>query len=319
MKKNVLKIGVILAFLFAGFTACNDEMGDSLELSTYSLEADFTALDVPTPSVDPILSEDGKGGNTSCAMAAELVGVESFEYSSGKIDYENGAFADDFPGELNVRTDGTYVSWTFTPTAGYCLVDMVVIVKGGNASNVYYYDDGTASDAGLSSPDNASGKPAGLSNLTFCWNLVKCGVCGEFKGETAWAANGQTAGLLRYNTRGNWATYVAYNNVAKTTTQFAGQNIPVGTVQFSAVATGKVTITINLTGDWIFAEVEKGVAVEENVKIQDYSKAPSGNPSPGLFAWKGTASGNTFTIEVPANKFYGVHVDVGNWMEVDCE
>ncbi len=140
--------------------------------------------------------------------------------------------------------------------------------------------------------------------------------CYEFMGETAWAANDNEPGVYRYTPRGNWATYVVY--AEKTTTLFAGQNIPVGTVEFSEVVDDFVTITIELTGDWIFAEYEMGVAVEENVKIQDYEFAPSGNPAPGQFEWKGTAEGQSFSIEVSANNFYGVHVDVGYWEEVEC-
>jgi hypothetical protein len=130
--------------------------------------------------------------------------------------------------------------------------------------------------------------------------------CYEFMDETAWA-DGE-----RYVTRGNWATYTPY--VADSTvTLYAGQYYEAGTVHFSAVDGGKVTITINLTGDWEFAPED------ENVKIQDYASAPSGNPSPGLFDHKGTASGQSFSIEVPANYFYGVHADVGYWVEVPCE
>jgi len=47
-----------------------------------------------------------------------------------------------------------------------------VIVKGGNDANVYYYDEGSYGDVDLASPVNASGKPAGLSNLSFCF--VEC-------------------------------------------------------------------------------------------------------------------------------------------------
>jgi hypothetical protein len=45
-----------------------------------------------------------------------------------------------------------------------------------------------------------------------------------------------------------------------------------------------VEITIELLSGWEFAPVE------ENVKIQDYELAPSGNPRPGQFAYKATAT-----------------------------
>jgi hypothetical protein len=132
--------------------------------------------------------------------------------------------------------------------------------------------------------------------------------CMVFKGETAWAANGNKPGELRYTTKGNWATYVAY--AEKTTTLFAGQTIPVGTVAFSGVVDGKVTITVTMSAPWEFEDVA------ENLKVQDYKFAPSGNPSPGLFDHKKTcdAAESSCWISVPANNFYGVHVNVGKWI-----
>lgn len=121
--------------------------------------------------------------------------------------------------------------------------------------------------------------------------------------ETAWAANGNVPGGLRYEEPGNWATYVEYPGEEKTVSLFAGQTIKIGTVTFSAPSDGKVTITIKLTDQGGFANVS------ENVKIQDYENAPSGNPKIGKFDHKGDASGKTFEIEVPENGFYGVHVD----------
>jgi hypothetical protein len=135
--------------------------------------------------------------------------------------------------------------------------------------------------------------------------------CMIFKGETAWAANGHTAGSLRYTKQGNWATYVKYEGVKKGTTLFAGQTIPVGKVYFSApTSTGKVKITVKMTTPWEYEQVK------ENLKVQDYSKAPTGNPSPGLFKWKKTCDPVQLAcwIVVPKNNFYGVHANVGWWM-----
>jgi hypothetical protein len=130
--------------------------------------------------------------------------------------------------------------------------------------------------------------------------------CYEFNDDTAWSAGS------RYSARGNWATFTAFT-ANTTVTLFAGQSSAAGTVSFSAVVDGMVTITISLTGDYVFADVN------ENVKVQDYTSAPSGNPNPGGFAHKGAASGSSFSLTVPANKFYGVHADVGRWLEVECE
>jgi len=134
--------------------------------------------------------------------------------------------------------------------------------------------------------------------------------CLIFEGETAWASNLLDQPLqLRYTQRGNWATYVEYE-ANKTTTLYAGQTTDVGTVHFSAVSGGMVDITVTLTGDWEFEDVA------ENLKVQDYATAPSGNPSPGQFDHKKDcdATSNVCVITVPENNFYGVHVNVGAWV-----
>ena len=142
--------------------------------------------------------------------------------------------------------------------------------------------------------------------------------CVEFAGETAWAANANTPLEYRFQDPGNWATYVdfvGFEVSGKTTTLFAGQTIDVGTVRFSPVADGYVTITLSLSGDWEFADAA------ENLAVQDYDSAPSGNPAPGLFDHKMDcdAALSTCTIVVPANGYYGVHANVGTWVPVDAD
>ena len=129
--------------------------------------------------------------------------------------------------------------------------------------------------------------------------------CYEFEGETAWADG------ARYVAKGNWAMYVAYDGNAKTVNLIAGQLYDVGDVTFSAQVDGEVEICIELDEGWEFEDVD------ENVKVQDYAEKPTGNPSPGLFAYKMTANGEN-CITVPVNNFYGVHVNVGQWVEVEC-
>ena len=139
-------------------------------------------------------------------------------------------------------------------------------------------------------------------------NVYTCYVpCYESVDETAWVDG------VRYTPRGNWGTYTPYVPDS-TVTLYAGQTMNAGSVHFSAPDNdNNVTITINLADNWEFAPVE------ENVKIQDYTSAPpSGNPRPGRFAWKETADGQSFSITVPWNNFYGVHVDVDYLMEVTC-
>jgi hypothetical protein len=130
-----------------------------------------------------------------------------------------------------------------------------------------------------------------------------------FNGETAWAANGNAPGSLRYTNRGNWATYVAY--AEKTVNVYAGQNILAGTATFGPNVDGMVKITIALDG----ATFDEDAG--ESLKIQDYAKAPSGNPAPGLFAHKFSATGTAAEVWVPANHFYGVHIDA--LVKVECE
>ena len=202
---------------------------------------------------------------------------------------------DDIVGVIQFTLNNPYVSWSIASPYKVC----AVIVKGGPVARVYYYDGGATSGSGLTPPINPmNNKPYGVSHVTFLFykgeEPMEC-----WKDETAWAYG------PRYTSRGNWATYTPYVPNS-TVTLYAGQNMNAGTVHFSAVSDGEVTITITLASGWRFAPVP------ENVKIQDYATAPSGNPSPGRFKWKGTADSgsNTFSIKVRENAYYGVHVDV---------
>ncbi len=125
--------------------------------------------------------------------------------------------------------------------------------------------------------------------------------CYDYKNETAWAAG------YRYIARGNWATYTPY--AEGSVVVYAGQHHVAGTASFSAVSNGMVTISIALAEGWSLQGVSNGV------KIQGYSSAPSGNPSPGRFAHKG----NSLEVTVPAANFYGIHLDVRSMVEVECE
>jgi hypothetical protein len=114
-----------------------------------------------------------------------------------------------------------------------------------------------------------------------------------YQEETAWA-NGP-----RYISRGNWATYTPYQSTDPVNV-YAGQNMHAGTATMSEVSDGNVTITIALNEGWSFQDVG------EPVKIQGYSVAPSGNPSPGRFATKSSS----LSVTVPAANYYGIHLDV---------
>ena len=263
--------------------------------------------DCDGPTAEPRTDLIGSGGNVECSQAGE------YDFSSGRVDFDgvNGTFDNDgnWPEGFTIHTDGTYVSWEFTPFVKdgvlQCLKDLSVIVKGGPAANVYTYSDGETSDCNLASPDNASGGPAGLSNLTLCYNLEPCPddePCYEWIGETAWSAG------TRYVNRGSWATWSTKSALEHGVTLFAGQTMDAGTVKLKD---GVITITLN--EGWRFAETD------ENVKIQSYSTTPPAeNPRIGRFETKGTAKESPFNIDVKEGAYYGVHVDVEEYREVEC-
>lgn len=284
----------ILVLLTAAFMGCGGSGGG---------QSDGAAVGT-LASVNPVLIE----GSTPGGEFADCERAGTFMYAF-KIDGwddgdKNGSYLADFAdGHSNTITiensDGTYFDWSATPNP-----IGAVFVKGGNAANVFNYDPQAYSDTDLFAPNNASGNPAEVSHVTFCWNPEDNGSCYEY--ETAWATG------ARYNQRGNWATYSPY--VAGSTVKlFAGQTIEAGTVAFSAVSNGMVTITITLKPGFKFDDQNPETA---NVHIQGYAVAPSGNPAPGQFATKDTATNSPFEVTVPAANFYGVHVVVG--VPVDC-
>jgi hypothetical protein len=138
----------------------------------------------------------------------------------------------------------------------------------------------------------------------FDYCLQECPPC--FEEESAWS-DGE-----RYTSRGNWATYTAYEGTELTVILYAGQTLEAGTVHFSDAVDGEVEITITLNEGWSFVDDPD----DENVKIQGYSEAPSGNPSQGHFENKSEATDSPYSVTVAEAAFYGVHVDV--MQEVPC-
>ncbi len=301
---------------------------DKLDFATGDGSGEFATFGEtfpPDPMVDPVKYETGAGGNVTCEEVAEDNSTE-FDLSTGRLNWEDGEFDGSWPVGLSVTvTDDTYVSFEITGPFedGKCYLVGAVIVKGSNAANVYYYADGADSDEGLRSPLNTGGQQSELSNLTFCFFEVECPVdeeC-EWIGETAWAANGDEPGYLRYNITtnsrgnytGNWATFAEFAD-KKEVTLFAGQTLEAGTVLFEEI-NGDVKITITLNEGWRLEEDEYGEVVSEAVKIQGYNESPQGyeNPSPGLFT---TYKGEELVVTVDKYDFYGVHLNV-QWQK--CE
>lgn len=183
---------------------------------------------------------------------------------------------------------------------GYVIAAHAAVRKLGEDGETYQTETGWSEGPRISPKGNwATTSPFTLTcdcdtiinPPTECWD-----------GETAWA-DGE-----RYNTdQGNWATYTTYNREVQEVFLFAGKTLEAGTVTFSAPdnSTGEVAICVNLNPGFRFK------ADPENLKVQGYSSAPAGNPSPGLFTtYKGQATGSSFCISVDEFPFYGVHVDV---------
>jgi LPXTG-motif cell wall-anchored protein len=80
---------------------------------------------------------------------------------------EDGTFSDDtLTVTIDVRDTAEGQVFDWTSNIG---VD-VVIVKGGPNSNVYTYDPESTGDTGLHAPVVSSGKFAGLSHVSFCYD-----------------------------------------------------------------------------------------------------------------------------------------------------
>jgi hypothetical protein len=119
------------------------------------------AVGTSAAGIVPIVIDEGPGGNATCSQIPLVDGL----LSSARHDWQGGRFSPALPSWIDVVvTGGTSVAWTST------LPLTAVIVKGSSAANVYLYDPMLLADSGLVPPVNASGSPAELSNLTFCWD-----------------------------------------------------------------------------------------------------------------------------------------------------
>lgn len=176
MKKLTYSLLGIL--LIASMFSCEKEEFNDNDL----LKSKKTNTSVETKTSDAgvmpeIIPGENRGGNRTCAEVGIYFknDAEYFDLCGEKVDY-NDQFEGSFPAGLDVKvTDKTYVEFSMDDCImigdAYYMVG-AVIVKGSNSANVYFYEDGSFGDSGLSAPVNPSGKPAGLSNLTFCF--VEC-------------------------------------------------------------------------------------------------------------------------------------------------
>lgn len=307
MKTKFLSI-LFVAAIFAGCS--KDVLLENETSSGLRLKNETTSTPVSDAGVSPVIIDGAnQGGNITCEEAAAYFGVEGgFAFSSGRINYDNGSFSGSF-GDFNVTTDGTLVSWSFTAPAGYCLANVAVIVKGSNDANVYFYGAGVSGDSGLASPVNASGNSAGLSNLTFCYNLVPCVEECTWEGETAFG--GATAGAgaawwFAFDTAGDAVqpiyagqklvegAFVEYDAVNDVITIVLGENMKLEDVTETTSVhprTGVVTVKVN----------------DEQVKVEGYDVLPTIRQPAGQFK---LYKGRDLTIQGNGSAYYVIHLDV---------
>lgn len=281
MKKFLFISFLSLATTAAIFTACSK-----------SVDSESATQRTSVAGINPVVVVgDNNGGNVTCDEAALNAGLSGYEFTTGKQDYPfNDA---SFSNGVSVTTDGTNVSWSITPPAGFCVSTVAVIVKGGPAANVYHYN-GLSSDSGLASPVNASGNPAGLSNLTICYNLVPCdnneNDC-DWQEETAFG--GSVAGA------GNAWWFALDASTSGTYPIYAGQQAVDGASVVYDATTDQISIVL---GNHMQLQ-----NVSEPVKVEGYNVLPSERPAAGLFElYKGT----NLTVQGNNSNYYVVHLDV---------
>ena len=101
---------------------------------------------------------EGVTGNPSCKSLG-------YEFGFKVEPVVNGTFNVPGFGTITISaSDGQFFNWS--STFG---ID-AVIVKGGTKANIFTYSPEAQSGSGLHAPDNASGQPAGLSHIEFCFD-----------------------------------------------------------------------------------------------------------------------------------------------------
>jgi hypothetical protein len=281
--------------------------------------------------VIPVTVLDWKSGDAAFECSQTLCDAD-FAWKidgspNGDVDLQNDDAGDDnvntdFPATITIsNSDGVTFDWTMDHAV------CAVIVKGGTDANIYYYGDGGSfGDTGLHAPLNPnSGKYYDISHITFCFHYGDPDVC--YQDETAWGVGSNYS----RNGKGSWAMYVDYDyqdtpiTVPIRADGGDGVGLDAGTITLQPCVVddvevpGFVEITIELDNTFIFYYDLNDDFEDNNIKIQDYSSEPSGNPKIGKFEWKAMADvGSTsYTICVPENDYYGIHLDLA--YEVPCD
>ena len=185
MKK--LSVLLMTLFLAGAFFSCTNEMREDEPIpKTVTQKGKKKVLihseaekEVSSPVsnmgiVPYIIAGENNGGNRTCLEVAHAWDKDDDYFLCGeKIDYEEyEGWQGDFPEGLKVNVFEESKTLSFLMDECIKMGDKyykvgAVIVKGGNAANVYFYENGTLSDKKLAAPDGKM-----ISNLTFCF--IEC-------------------------------------------------------------------------------------------------------------------------------------------------
>jgi hypothetical protein len=269
-----------------GGTVSGQSSGGTVSNNNGNNGNNSNSSNIITPVVTPqIIAGANNGGNRTCEEvgSAFMNDADYFDLCGEMVDYTDGGFKGEFPYGLNVSTDGKYVSFE----ADQCIrigdkfyMVGAVIVKGSNAANVYFYPDRTLGDSGLSAPVNASGKPAGLSNLSFCF--VECKLVIAFKSYMTqdWACTSGGPGNISfvgyYNFVPDYDGYKIYYT-AHTTPVSADITKPVGDLMISDIDDdGLLEVTVDNSDrtDLLFTDAYLFVGTLEEYNLSYYTGFP---------------------------------------------
>ena len=240
------------------------------------------------------------GGNITCDEVATQVGC-GFEFTSGKIDYYGGGGGtiDDI---ITWTTDGTAVNWTSTVP-----VKIAVIVKGGPNASVYFSgcDECVSSGTGLTAPLAPSGKPYGLSNITFCYSVcesVTIIAVKTFTNDGGWAMT--TTATTRI---GSWCSQLESFSFPQTNTFDLrdGYNLSqsVGGVSVFNNNDGTITITVAVNSPLLMTKTYVYVGTAEDLWDSSNLDPADGCPDYDVkWPYSNTelaSSPRTFTVPFP--------------------
>jgi hypothetical protein len=124
-----------------------------------------------------------------------------------------------------------------------------------------------------------------------------------------WRSETATGAGIRYPGTSNWFMYTPYQTTK--VDLIAGQHYDAGDIYMTRSG-GNTYIKVTLASGFRFANVT------QNLKVQDFAKAPTKYVQPGNFKYKfSVAQGtNTYTAKIPGDtaKFYGIHGDVERYV-----